>query len=54
MAQVVLAWNLSKDFISAPILGTSSVEKLRDSVGTFSETPLLSPINQITDWTDLL
>lgn len=33
MAQVVLAWNLSKDFISAPIVGTSSLEKLRDSVG---------------------
>lgn len=33
MAQVVLAWNLSKDFINAPILGTSSLEKLRDSVG---------------------
>ncbi|KAG8894899.1 hypothetical protein FRC01_012683, partial [Tulasnella sp. 417] len=33
MAQVVLAWNLSKDFISAPILGTSSLEKLRDSIG---------------------
>ncbi|KAG8894888.1 hypothetical protein FRC01_012692, partial [Tulasnella sp. 417] len=33
MAQVVLAWNLSKDFISAPILGTSSLEKLTDSIG---------------------
>ncbi|KAG9017632.1 hypothetical protein FRB90_000425 [Tulasnella sp. 427] len=33
MAQVVLAWSLSKDFISAPIVGASSLEKLRDSVG---------------------
>ncbi|WWC60253.1 uncharacterized protein I303_102819 [Kwoniella dejecticola CBS 10117] len=30
MAQVALAWSLSKSFISAPIIGTTSLEKLDD------------------------
>ncbi|KAG9027276.1 hypothetical protein FS837_004334, partial [Tulasnella sp. UAMH 9824] len=33
MAQVVLAWSLSKEFVTAPIVGTTSLDKLRDSVG---------------------
>jgi len=33
MAQVVLAWHLSKDFMTAPIVGTTSIEKLKDAVG---------------------
>ncbi|KAG8856595.1 hypothetical protein FRB96_006355 [Tulasnella sp. 330] len=32
MAQVALAWSCSKPFVSAPIIGTTSVEKLRDLV----------------------
>lgn len=32
MAQVALAWSLSKPFISAPIIGTTSLEKLKDLV----------------------
>ncbi|KAG8943124.1 hypothetical protein FRC04_003204 [Tulasnella sp. 424] len=32
MAQVALAWSLSKPFISAPIIGTTSMEKLNDLV----------------------
>lgn len=35
MAQVALAWSLSKPFISAPIVGTTSLDKLKDLVGTF-------------------
>ncbi|KIO24840.1 hypothetical protein M407DRAFT_211917 [Tulasnella calospora MUT 4182] len=30
MAQVAIAWSLSKPFISAPIVGTTSLEKLKD------------------------
>ncbi|EAL22239.1 hypothetical protein CNBC3770 [Cryptococcus deneoformans B-3501A] len=30
MAQVALAWNLSRDFITAPIVGTTSLDKLKD------------------------
>lgn len=36
MAQVVLAWSLSKDFITAPIYGTSSIDKLKDALGAVS------------------
>jgi len=32
MAQVALAWSCSKPFVSAPIVGTTSVEKLHDLV----------------------
>ncbi|TFY81145.1 hypothetical protein EWM64_g2867 [Hericium alpestre] len=33
MAQLSLAWILSKDVVSAPIIGTTSLEKLQDTVG---------------------
>ena len=33
MAQVALAWTLSKDFISAPIVGTTSLKNLEDLIG---------------------
>lgn len=33
MAQVTIAWSLSKSFISAPIVGTTSIDKLKDLVG---------------------
>ncbi|KAG8888623.1 hypothetical protein FRB98_007296 [Tulasnella sp. 332] len=33
MAQVCIAWHLSKDFMTAPIIGTTSIEKLKDAVG---------------------
>ncbi|KAG9023913.1 hypothetical protein FRB95_012319 [Tulasnella sp. JGI-2019a] len=32
MAQVAIAWSLSKPFISAPIIGTTSINKLKDLV----------------------
>jgi diketogulonate reductase-like aldo/keto reductase len=33
MAQIGLAWILSKDVVSAPIVGTTSLDKLADLVG---------------------
>lgn len=33
MAQVSLAWSLSKDFMTAPIVGSTSIDKLKDSIG---------------------
>ncbi|KAG8880517.1 hypothetical protein FRB98_005045 [Tulasnella sp. 332] len=33
MAQVTVAWSLSKAFITAPIIGTTSLDKLKDLVG---------------------
>lgn len=46
MAQVCIAWHLSKDFMTAPIIGTTSVEKLKDLVGestvtSFWDVPLI-------------
>lgn len=32
MAQVALAWSLSKPYISAPIVGTTSLDKLEDLI----------------------
>lgn len=32
MAQVALAWSLSKPLISAPIVGTTSIDKLEDLI----------------------
>jgi len=32
MAQVALAWVMSKDLVAAPIVGTSSLEKLHDTI----------------------
>lgn len=32
MAQVAVAWSLSKPFMTAPIIGTSSLEKLKDTI----------------------
>ncbi|KIO21958.1 hypothetical protein M407DRAFT_28445 [Tulasnella calospora MUT 4182] len=36
MAQVALAWSLSKPFVSAPIIGTTSLEKLKDLIAGVS------------------
>ncbi|EIM87559.1 oxidoreductase [Stereum hirsutum FP-91666 SS1] len=33
MAQIALAWVIAKDAVSAPIIGTTSLEKLEDNIG---------------------
>jgi aryl-alcohol dehydrogenase-like predicted oxidoreductase len=33
MAQVALAWSMSKDQVSAPIVGTTNLANLEDLVG---------------------
>ena len=33
MAQVGLAWSLSNDFITAPIVGTTSLDNLKELIG---------------------
>ena len=35
MAQVALAWILSKDGVSAPIVGTTNLDNLKDILGAF-------------------
>jgi aryl-alcohol dehydrogenase-like predicted oxidoreductase len=38
MAQIGLAWLLSKDVVSAPIVGTTSLQNLEDLLGVFIDT----------------
>ncbi|KAG8937671.1 hypothetical protein FRC03_007937 [Tulasnella sp. 419] len=33
MAHVALAWSLSKDYMTAPIVGTTNLENLKQTVG---------------------
>lgn len=33
MAQVAIAWSLAKDEVTAPIVGTTSLENLKDLIG---------------------
>lgn len=39
MAQISLAWLMTKDPVAAPIVGTTSLDHLTDMIGEF--TPLL-------------
>jgi aryl-alcohol dehydrogenase-like predicted oxidoreductase len=41
MAQIALAWTFVKDSVSAPIIGTTSVEKLLDLIGTRISVPFV-------------
>ena len=34
MAQVAIAWSLSKDVITAPIVGTTKLQNLKEAIGT--------------------
>jgi predicted oxidoreductase len=36
MAQVALAWSLSKDFVTAPIVGTTSLKNFEDLISEFT------------------
>ena len=36
MAQVAVAWSLSKDGVSAPIVGTTKLQNLKEMIGTSS------------------
>jgi len=46
MAQIALAWILSKDGVSAPIVGTTSLDNLFDLLSMDIPTP------QMTDFAD--
>ena len=41
MAQVAIAWSLSKPFMTAPIVGTTSLDKLKDLVGALRPASVL-------------
>jgi len=35
MAQIALVWSLANDFITAPIVGTTNLDSLKELIGTF-------------------
>jgi aryl-alcohol dehydrogenase-like predicted oxidoreductase len=35
MAQLALAWSLANDFITAPIVGTTNLDSLKELIGMF-------------------
>lgn len=39
MAQVAVAWTLSKEFITAPIVGTTKLDNLKDILGMVLDLP---------------
>jgi aryl-alcohol dehydrogenase-like predicted oxidoreductase len=39
MAQVALAWELSKDEVTAPIVGTTHLDNLKELIGMYCVTP---------------
>ena len=47
MAQVAIAWSLSKPFVTAPVFGTTSIEKLKDLCGTSAHPSKLPSLMQI-------
>jgi len=49
MAQVVIAWSLSKPFITAPIVGTTSIDKLKDLCGSIHVKLTPEEIKSIDD-----
>ena len=53
VAQVALAWVLSKDFITSPIIGANSVEQLEENLGALSVTlsqDELNELNEVSNW----
>ncbi len=36
MAQVAIAWSLSKEGVTAPIVGTTSLKNLEEMIGEFA------------------
>ncbi|CAE6477538.1 unnamed protein product [Rhizoctonia solani] len=49
MAQVALAWCLSKDVVTAPIVGTTSLKNLEDLIGAIGAKLTQDEINQLEE-----
>ena len=53
MTQVALAWILTKDFISAPIIGANNVEQLEENIRALEiklEESEIKRLDEISDW----
>ena len=52
MAQIALAWCMAKPGVSAPIVGTTSLDKLKDLLGELL-CSLCAEYNRLIAWTGL-
>ena len=53
MTQVALAWIITKDFITAPIIGANSVEQLEENVGALEvklDEDEIKRLDEVSDW----
>ena len=53
VAQIALAWLLSKSYITAPIIGANSVEQLMENLGALDvelEEGDLKKLDEISSW----
>ncbi|MHA1224069.1 MAG: aldo/keto reductase, partial [Candidatus Heimdallarchaeaceae archaeon] len=53
MAQVALAWILTKDFITAPIIGANSAAQLEENVGALEiklDNDEIKQLDEVSDW----
>jgi aryl-alcohol dehydrogenase-like predicted oxidoreductase len=53
VSQVALAWLMSKDFITAPIIGANSVEQLEENLGALElklNEDELKQLDEVSDW----
>jgi aryl-alcohol dehydrogenase-like predicted oxidoreductase len=56
VAQVALAWVLTRDTITAPIIGVNSVEQLKENLASLElklSEDAVSRLNESSDWTDV-
>ncbi|KAG9124420.1 hypothetical protein FRC07_011692, partial [Ceratobasidium sp. 392] len=49
MAQVAISWSLSKDYMTAPIIGTTSLKNLEDIIGAIDVKLTAEEINQLEE-----
>lgn len=47
MAQIALAWIMQKDGVTAPIVGTTSLENLNDLLGKLPFLPYFPPTTPV-------
>jgi len=55
MTQIALAWILTKDFITAPIIGANSVEQLEENVGALEiklQDEEIKRLDKVSDWVE--
>ena len=53
MTQIALAWILTKDFITAPIIGENSVEQLEENIGALEiklNEDEIKRLDEVSDW----